>query len=186
MQLLLDSGSGGRASQRLIADIFVRHFDNAILRRMDDAAVLPLHGPAVMSTDGYTVTPLEFPGGNIGTLAVHGTVNDVSMMGARPLYLSCASFLKRGWNWSCWIALPHPWEKPPPCRGSHRTGDTKVVPRGTCDKMFITTAGLGRTYCRACAFRLACPPGRRRSDKRQYGRSRTYRHGKKGKTFLHE
>lgn len=73
MQLLLDSGSGGRASQRLIADIFVRHFDNAILRRMDDGAVLPVRGPVVMSTDGYTVTPLEFPGGDIGSLAVRAS-----------------------------------------------------------------------------------------------------------------
>ena len=96
MKILLDSGSGGRASQRLIADVFLRHFDNGILRRMDDAALLDLKGPVAMSTDGYTVTPLFFPGGSIGSLAVHGTVNDVSMLGARPRYLSCAFIIEEG------------------------------------------------------------------------------------------
>ena len=81
--LLLDCGSGGRASQRLINELFLEQFDNPILRTLDDAAKLELSGPIAMSTDGYTVTPLFFPGGNIGTLAVHGTVNDVSMLGAR-------------------------------------------------------------------------------------------------------
>ena len=80
--ILLDAGSGGRASQRLIADCFQRHFSNTILNRMDDAALLEMdmQGPLAMSTDSYTVTPLFFPGGSIGTLAVHGTVNDVSML----------------------------------------------------------------------------------------------------------
>ena len=80
--LLLDAGSGGRASQRLISDLFARHFSNDILNVMDDAALLNIDGPVAMSTDTYTVTPLFFPGGSIGTLAVHGTVNDVSMLGA--------------------------------------------------------------------------------------------------------
>ena len=96
MNILLDSGSGGRASQRLITEVFLRHFDNSILRRMDDAARLELSGPVAMSTDGYTVTPLFFPGGSIGSLAVHGTVNDIAMMGARPRYLSCAFILEEG------------------------------------------------------------------------------------------
>ena len=79
--LLLDAGSGGRASQRLISDLFARHFSNDILNVMDDAALLNIDGPVAMSTDTYTETPLFFPGGSIGTLAVHGTVNDVSMLG---------------------------------------------------------------------------------------------------------
>ena len=82
--VLLDYGSGGKAAHRLISDLFIRHFDNPILAAMDDAALLELSGPIAMSTDGYTVDPLEFPGGDIGSLAVHGTVNDVSMLGARP------------------------------------------------------------------------------------------------------
>lgn len=94
--LLLDCGSGGRASQRLINELFLEQFDNPILRTLDDAAKLELSGPIAMSTDGYTVTPLFFPGGNIGTLAVHGTVNDVSMLGARPRYLTCGFILEEG------------------------------------------------------------------------------------------
>ena len=160
MQLLLDSGSGGRASQRLIADIFVRHFDNAILRRMDDAAVLPLHGPAVMSTDGYTVTPLEFPGGNIGTLAVHGTVNDVSMMGARPLYLSCAFILEEGLELELLDRIAASMGEAARRAGVHIvTGDTKVVPRGACDKMFITTAGLGELIAEPAPSGSLARPG---------------------------
>ena len=85
--LLLDCGSGGRASQRLINELFLEQFDNPILRTLDDAAKLELSGPIAMSTDGYTVTPLFFPGGNIGTLAVHGTVNDVSMLQISDLRL---------------------------------------------------------------------------------------------------
>ena len=90
-RILLDAGSGGRASQRLISQCFMRHFSNPLLDRMDDAALLDIKGPLAMSTDSYTVTPLFFAGGSIGTLAVHGTVNDVAMLGARPRYLSCAS-----------------------------------------------------------------------------------------------
>lgn len=146
-KLLLDSGSGGRASQRLIADVFVRHFDNGILRRMDDGAVLDIRGPIAMSTDGYTVTPLFFPGGDIGSLAVHGTVNDVSMLGARPRYLSCAFILEEG--------LPlDTLERVVADMGQAArtadvqivTGDTKVVPRGACDKIFINTTGVGEIF----------------------------------------
>ena len=95
--LLLDAGSGGRASQRLVSQCFFRHFANPLLERMDDAALLTdIRGPLAMSTDSYTVTPLFFPGGSIGSLAVHGTVNDVAMLGARPRYLSCAFILEEG------------------------------------------------------------------------------------------
>ena len=140
--LLLDCGSGGRASQRLINELFLEQFDNPILRTLDDAAKLELSGPIAMSTDGYTVTPLFFPGGNIGTLAVHGTVNDVSMLGARPRYLSCAFILEEG--------LPlDTLERVVADMGQAArtadvqivTGDTKVVPRGACDKIFINTTG---------------------------------------------
>lgn len=144
VKLLLDSGSGGKASQRLITDVFVRHFDNSILRRMDDAAVLNLHGPIAMSTDGYTVTPLFFPGANIGTLAVHGTVNDVAMMGARPRYLSCAFILEEGLELEDLERVVESMAAAAREAGVEIvTGDTKVVPRGACDKMFITTTGLG-------------------------------------------
>ena len=94
--LLLDHGSGGRASARLIRDLFMSAFDNPILAAMNDAAVLDITGPLAMSTDTYTVDPMFFPGGDIGSLAVHGTVNDVAMLGARPEYLSCGFILEEG------------------------------------------------------------------------------------------
>lgn len=143
--LLLDCGSGGLASQRLIAEVFLRHFSNPVLDTLDDAAALSLpHGRLAMSTDGYTVTPLFFPGGDIGSLAVHGTVNDVSMLGARPRYLTCAFILEEGLD----LDILERVAKSMGCaaRAAHVdivSGDTKVVPRGACDKLFVTTTGVG-------------------------------------------
>ncbi len=144
--LLLDAGSGGRAMQRLVGSCMARHFSNPILNVMDDAALLPeVGGPVVMSTDSYTVTPLFFPGGSIGTLAVHGTVNDVSMLGAEPLYLTCALVLEEGLDLDVLERVVEDMARAAQaCRVSIVTGDTKVVPRGCCDKLFINTAGLGR------------------------------------------
>lgn len=142
--LLLDCGSGGRASQRLINDLFLRHFDNPILRTLDDAARLDLTGPLAMSTDSYTVTPLFFPGGNIGSLAVHGTVNDVSMLGARPRYLTAAFIIEEGLPMEDLEAVVITMGRAASEAGVLIvSGDTKVVPRGGCDKLFITTTGLG-------------------------------------------
>ncbi|MBR3664673.1 MAG: hydrogenase expression/formation protein HypE [Desulfovibrio sp.] len=143
--LLLDAGSGGLASQRLIHDYFIQAFGNPILNVMDDAALLEgFHGKMAMSTDSYTVTPLFFPGGSIGTLAVHGTVNDVSMLGARPRYLSCAVMLEEGLELEKLKRVV--WDMGEAARKAGVlivTGDTKVVPRGGCDEIFITTTGLG-------------------------------------------
>ena len=142
--LLLDYGSGGRASQRLIGECFLRHFANPVLARMDDAALLDLRGPLAMSTDAYIVTPLFFPGGSIGTLAVHGTVNDVAMLGARPRFLSCAFILEEGLDMDvldrvvCDMAAAAK-----EADVLIVAGDTKVAPHGVCDKIFITTTGLG-------------------------------------------
>lgn len=144
MKLLLDSGSGGKASQRLIKEIFLSHFDNPILRRMDDGAVLPLNGPIAMSTDSYTVTPLFFPGGSIGTLAVHGTVNDVAMMGARPRYLSCGFILEEGLELELLERVVTSMAEAAREAGVEIvTGDTKVVGKGACDQIFINTTGVG-------------------------------------------
>ena len=160
MKILLDSGSGGRASQRLIADVFLRHFDNSILRRMDDAAILSLQGSVAMSTDGYTVTPLFFPGGSIGTLAVHGTVNDVSMMGARPRYLSCGFIIEEGLELEILEQVVADMASAAKKAGVDIvTGGTKVVPRGACDKMFITTAGVGEVLTDPAPSGHAARPG---------------------------
>ena len=144
MKLLLDCGSGGRASQRLINDLFVRIFDNNILRKMDDAALLDISGPIAMSTDSYTVTPIFFPGGDIGNLAVYGTVNDVSMLGAIPRYLSCGFILEEGLDLGELETIVQSMSQAAIEAGvAIVTGDTKVVPKGACDKIFINTTGIG-------------------------------------------
>lgn len=142
--ILLDCGSGGKASQRLIAELFLHHFSNDTLNRLDDAALLDMRGPIAMSTDSYTVTPLFFPGGSIGTLAVHGTVNDVSMLGAIPRYMSCAFIIEEGLDMDVLERVVRDMAEAAREAGvSIVTGDTKVVPRGMCDKLFINTTGIG-------------------------------------------
>ncbi|MDL2216949.1 hydrogenase expression/formation protein HypE, partial [Desulfovibrio sp. OttesenSCG-928-M14] len=141
--------------------LFVRHFSNPILEALDDAAFLGrITGPLAMSTDGYTVDPVEFPGGNIGSLAVHGTVNDVSMLGARPLFLSCAYILEEG--------LPMDLLERVVCAMGEAarhagvrivTGDTKVVPRGAADKIFITTTGIGEVIAEPAPSGSRARPG---------------------------
>ena len=143
--VLLDAGSGGLASQRLISSCFQKHFGNPILDVLDDAALLNDLGPRLaVSTDSYTVTPLFFPGGSIGTLAIHGTVNDVSMLGAAPKYLTASFILEEGLPLSDLELVVSDMAKA--CREASVlivTGDTKVVPKGGCDKIFINTTGIG-------------------------------------------
>lgn len=160
-RLLLDAGSGGRASQRLISSCMGQHFSNPILDTMDDAALLPkIDGPLAMSTDSYTVTPLFFPGGSIGSLAVHGTVNDVSMLGAEPLYLTCAMVLEEGLELETLErAVSDMAEAAAKCHVRIVTGDTKVVPKGCCDKMFINTSGIGRLRRQPSPSGHAARPG---------------------------
>jgi len=143
-RILLDYGSGGKASQRLISELFMRHFDNPMLTRMDDAAFLEIQGPLSMSTDSYTVDPIFFPGGNIGSLAVHGTVNDVAMLGAKPLYISCAYIIEEGLEFSVLEEIVKSMAEAARNAGvAIVTGDTKVVPKGAVDKIFINTTGVG-------------------------------------------
>ena len=142
--ILLDAGSGGKAAHRLITEVFVRHFDNPILATLDDAARLEISGPLAFSTDGYTVDPLEFPGGDIGSLAVHGTVNDVAMLGARPKYLSCAFIIEEGLPLALLERITASMGRAAKEAGvCIVTGDTKVVPKGSADKIFITPSGSG-------------------------------------------
>ena len=158
--VLLDYGSGGKAAHRLVSELFFRHFDNPILAAMDDAALLEISGPLAMSTDGYTVDPLEFPGGDIGSLAVHGTVNDVSMLGARPLFLSCAFILEEGLPMSLLERVVRSMGEAARSAGVRIvTGDTKVVPRGAADKMFITTTGIGTVIARPAPSGSGARPG---------------------------
>ncbi|MDK2955533.1 MAG: hydrogenase expression/formation protein HypE [Desulfovibrionales bacterium] len=143
-RVLLDDGSGGRASQRLVSNLFLKYFGNPTLNALNDAARLALGGEWAMSTDSYTVDPIFFPGGDIGRLAVHGTVNDVSMLGAVPRYLSCGFILEEGLPLDDLERIVSSMALA--CKESGVivvTGDTKVVPKGTADKIFINTAGLG-------------------------------------------
>ncbi len=142
--LSLDAGSGGRASQRLIHDLFLKYFDNPILNTMNDAALLELKSPLAFSTDSFVITPLEFKGGNIGNLAVHGTVNDVAMLGAKPKYISAACILEEGLDLALLERIVASMAQAAKEAGVLiATGDTKVVPKGACDKMFINTTGIG-------------------------------------------
>jgi len=143
--LLLDQGSGGLASHRLVNDLFFRHLQNPILARMDDAALVRPKGPLAVSTDSFTVDPIFFPGGDIGSLCVHGTVNDVAMLGAKPLYLTCGFILEEGFDLDdlerIVISMATAAKK---ARVKVIAGDTKVVPRGAADKIFVNTTGIGQ------------------------------------------
>ncbi len=138
-------GSGGRAMAQLIVDLFQRHLDNELLRQGNDQAMfLPPPGRLVMSTDGHVISPLFFPGGDIGCLAVHGTINDVAMAGARPLYLAAGFILEEGFPLADLARLVESMARAANEAGVPVvTGDTKVVERGKADGVFITTTGLG-------------------------------------------
>jgi len=143
-KLLLDQGSGGLASHRLVAEVFFRHLGNTILARMDDAALIRPKGPLAVSTDSFTVDPIFFPGGDIGSLSVHGTVNDVAMLGARPLYLTCGFILEEGFDLDDLERIVASMGAAARKAGVKViAGDTKVVPRGAADKIFINTTGIG-------------------------------------------
>jgi hydrogenase expression/formation protein HypE len=143
----LAHGSGGRMSAELVAKFFQPRFGNPFLDRLEDQAVLPRPaGRLAFSTDTFVVDPLFFPGGSIGDLAVNGTVNDVCMSGATPLYLSAGFVLEEGLPLATLHRILLDMEKAARQAGvAIVTGDTKVVPRGSCDKIFINTTGLGTT-----------------------------------------
>ncbi len=138
-------GGGGRAMAQLIDELFVAAFDNDMLRRQDDHAAFEVPaGRMVMSTDGYVVAPLFFPGGDIGSLAVHGTINDLATAGARPLYLSAGFIIEEGLPLADLKAVVESMARASRQAGVPVvTGDTKVVERGKGDGVFITTAGVG-------------------------------------------
>lgn len=142
----LGHGSGGRMTASLIEKIFLPAFDNAILNRLDDAAQCTITGGTMaMTTDSYVVSPIFFPGGDIGSLSVHGTVNDLAMSGARPLYLSATFILEEGLAISDLQKIVNSMSRA--CRECGVivvTADTKVVNRGCADKLFITTTGVGK------------------------------------------
>ncbi len=138
-------GGGGRAMAQLIEELFVAAFDNEILRRLDDQALFaPPPGRMVMACDSHVVSPLFFPGGDIGCLSVHGTVNDVAMSGARPLYLAASFILEEGLPLADLRRIVQSMAGAASEAGVPIvTGDTKVVEQGKGDGVFITTTGVG-------------------------------------------
>jgi hydrogenase expression/formation protein HypE len=138
-------GSGGRAMAQLIEALFFKHFDNELLSQANDQAIFDVTaGRMVMSTDGHVIAPLFFPGGDIGSLSVHGTINDVAMSGARPLYLAAGFILEEGFPLADLEKIVVSMAGAAKQAGvTIITGDTKVVERGSGDGVFITTTGIG-------------------------------------------
>jgi hydrogenase expression/formation protein HypE len=147
-QIVIGHGSGGKMSHDLIGKLFLPAFDNHVLRAGDDAGVVERVGERLaVSTDSHVVLPLFFPGGDIGRLAVCGTVNDVAMMGAKPLYLTAGFILEEGLGFG---VLERVVESMRDAAGEAQVqiiaGDTKVVQRGKADGMYINTTGVGAVY----------------------------------------
>jgi hydrogenase expression/formation protein HypE len=144
-KILLDHGSGGKISHRMTKDMLLPIFNNPILSELNDGAIFELEGLRLaFSTDSYTVDPIFFPGGNIGELAVYGTVNDLAMCGATPVYLSAALIIEEGFPLEQLETIVGSMGQAAERAGvAVVTGDTKVVPRGAADKLFINTSGIG-------------------------------------------
>ena len=145
-RILLAHGSGGSLTHDLIAQLFIKHFTHPALLRLDDAAVLAMQDEAriAFTTDSYVVSPIFFPGGDIGKLAVCGTVNDLAMVGAKPLYLSAGFIIEEGFPMVDLERIVASMSAMSREAGvAIVAGDTKVVNHGSADKLFINTAGIG-------------------------------------------
>ena len=143
--VVLGHGSGGRLSAELMRSIFLPAFDNPVLARLDDQAIVSVNGTRLaITTDSFVVKPLFFPGGDIGSLAVHGTVNDLAMGGAQPLFLSAAFIIEEGLSIDVLRRVADSLQLAARNAGVQIvTGDTKVVERGCGDELFINTTGVG-------------------------------------------
>ncbi|MDO8886329.1 hydrogenase expression/formation protein HypE [Candidatus Oleimmundimicrobium sp.] len=144
-KIILAHGSGGKLSNDLLKNIFLKDFTNPILEKLDDMAILNLNGVKVaFTTDSYVVNPIFFNGGDIGKLAICGTVNDLSMSGAVPKYISAAFVIEEGFPVDDLKKITGSMRKAAEEAGVEIvTGDTKVVEKGSADKIFINTAGIG-------------------------------------------
>ena len=144
-EIVLAHGSGGKLTHNLIQKMILPQFRNEFLEPLHDGAIFSLQGVRVaFSTDSFVVNPIFFPGGDIGTLAVHGTVNDIAMCGARPLYLSAGFIIEEGLLMEeFWRVVRSMKEAAVAAGVALVTGDTKVVDRGKGDKIFINTSGVG-------------------------------------------
>src|ERR1051325_4938329 len=143
--IVLGHGSGGKLTHQLIQKMILPAFSNPALETQHDGAVLPINGARIaFSADSYVVNPIFFPGGDIGDLAINGTVNDLSMCGARPQYLSASFIIEEGLPMAdLWRILCSMKEAADAAGISLVTGDTKVIDRGKGDKIFVNTWGIG-------------------------------------------
>jgi hydrogenase expression/formation protein HypE len=145
-EIRMAHGNGGSVMAKLISELFMSHFDNPFLRENSDSAVFGIDSSELaMTTDSFVVDPLFFPGGDIGKLAVCGTLNDLAVAGARPLFMSAAFILEEGLPLDILEQIVISMATQASESGVYIvTGDTKVVNRGKCDKLFITTTGIGK------------------------------------------
>jgi len=141
----LGHGSGGKQSAAMLRDHFLPHLSNPVLDQLGDGAVVTVHGGEIaVSTDTFVVTPVEFPGGDIGSLAVHGTLNDIAMMGAVPRFITAGFVIEEGLDFGLLDRVIRSMAEAARAAGVPLiTGDTKVVERGKADKLYINTTGIG-------------------------------------------
>lgn len=144
-RISLAHGNGGRRMRELIEEVFARHLaDPALNVQVDAAHIVPPEGDLFITTDGFTVKPLEFPGGNIGSLAVHGTVNDLCVSGATPLFLTLNAFIEEGFERSQLVRIVDSFARAAREAGIRVVaGDTKVVPKGEGSGIYLATTGVG-------------------------------------------
>src|SRR5665811_738406 len=144
-RITMSHGAGGKATRTLVEAVFLDAFSNPLLEPLEDAAQLHVNGGRVaLTTDSYVVSPLFFPGGDIGDLAVNGTVNDLAVSGATPLYLSAGFILEEGFPVADLLTIVASMKAAAQAAGVQVvTGDTKVVQRGKADGCYINTAGVG-------------------------------------------
>jgi hydrogenase expression/formation protein HypE len=159
--VLLGHGSGGKLSAELLRDVFLPAFANPVLDRLEDQAAISIGGARLaFTTDSFVVKPLFFRGGDIGSLAVHGTVNDLAVGGARPLYLSAAFILEEGFAMEALRRIVASMTEAACAAGVQIvTGDTKVVERGSGDGVYITTTGIGLMRDGLCLSASSAAPG---------------------------
>src|SRR6059058_4892730 len=162
-KISLSHGSGGKSTHNLIEGVFAPAFSNPLLDPMDDAAIFSVKGVdqrLAFTTDTYVVSPLFFPGGDIGKLAVHGTINDLAMAGAQPLYLSAGFILEEGFPIADLRRIVASMAQAATEAGvAIVTGDTKVVQRGKADGVFINTAGVGVIHSPRVLSQTQAQPG---------------------------
>lgn len=153
-KILLGHGSGGKLSHELISELILPYLKNSFLAELGDSALVPVNSNRIaFTTDSYVVKPIFFPGGDIGKLAVCGTINDLSVAGAKPLFLSCSLILEEGFEISKLEKIIESMQSTAKFAGVQIvTGDTKVVDRGEVDQIFINTAGIG--ICHNCSLGL--------------------------------